>query len=125
MIRISDRIHHVPYQRIPGSAQQRRSIPALAACRIGCRVTLSQTDRAGGATTHEIAPHIAQGRMVAQQQHALFGELRVALAGVHIAAELAFTERDAALDALRPVVACFPTHLDAPDLTAARALLGA
>ena len=65
------------------------------------------------------------GLGVLQQQHALFGELRVALAGVHLAAELAFTERDAALDALRPVVARFPGHLDVPDLKAARVLVGA
>ncbi|MBL6613541.1 MAG: AAA family ATPase [Reyranella sp.] len=78
-----------------------------------------------GASYAEIAPHVAQGRLVAQQQRALFGELRVALTGVHLAAELAFTERDAALDALRPVVARFPGHLDVPDLKVARILVGA
>ena len=77
-----------------------------------------------GAGYSEIVLHIAQGRAVAQQQNALFGELRIALAGVHLASELAGAERGAALDALRPVVARFPGHLDAPDLKVARALIG-
>lgn len=75
-----------------------------------------------GANYRDIASHIAQGRLVAQQQKALFGELRVALAGVRLASELAFAERGAALDTLRPVIARFPGHLDVPDLRAARAL---
>ncbi len=78
-----------------------------------------------GAEHAAIAPHIAQGCAVARQQGALFGELRVALAGVHIAAEHGAVEHAAAVAVLRQVLPRFPDRLDAPDLGAARALLAA
>lgn len=78
-----------------------------------------------GAGHAEIALHIAQGCAVARQQGALFGELRVALAGAHIAAEHGAAERDADLAVLRRVLARFPDAMDAPDLRTARALLAA
>jgi len=78
-----------------------------------------------GAEYAAIAPHIAQGCVVARQQGALFGELRVALAGVHIAAEHGAAEHAAAVAVLRQVLPRFPDRLDAPDLGAARALLAA
>jgi class 3 adenylate cyclase/tetratricopeptide (TPR) repeat protein len=77
-----------------------------------------------GADHAAIAPHIAQGCAVARQQGALFGELRVALAGARIAADHGAAARDAALAVLRQALARFPDRLDAPDLSAARALLG-
>jgi hypothetical protein len=77
-----------------------------------------------GATHAAIAPHIAEGCAVARQQGALFGELRVALAGARLAVELDAAERDTAMAALRKVLARFPDRLDAPDLSAARVLLG-
>ena len=76
-----------------------------------------------GAEHAAIAPHIAQGCAVARQQGALFGELRVALAGVNIAAEHGTVERDAAVAVLRQVLGRFPDRLEAPDLSAARALV--
>ena len=78
-----------------------------------------------GAEHAAIAPHIAQGCAVARQQGALFGELRVALAGVNIAAEHGAVDHTAAVTVLRQVLARFPERLDAPDLGAARALLAA
>ena len=76
-----------------------------------------------GAEHAAIAPHIAQGCAVARQQGALFGELRIALAGVNIAAEHGTVERDAAVAVLRQVLGHFPDRLEAPDLSAARALV--
>ena len=78
-----------------------------------------------GAGYSEIALHVAQGRAVAQQQNALFGELRIALAGVHLASRNSPAPNAAPRSmSLRPVVARFPGHLDAPDLKVARALIG-
>jgi tetratricopeptide (TPR) repeat protein len=76
-----------------------------------------------GAPYHEIASHIRQGCAMAQQQGALFGELRVTLAGVHLAMQHNAGECDAAIAALRKVTVRFPDRLDVPDLRAARAVL--
>lgn len=76
-----------------------------------------------GAAYAEVASHIHQGCVVARQQGALFGELRLALAAVQLAGQLDTGQSGATVAALRSVMTRFPDGLEGADLRSARAVL--